>query len=115
MKKYIKRIGILSVLFLTLWSCEDTAEFGDLAAPDDLVVTKAVQGVDGANLNGDGTGIVNFTAKASNAISYKYIFSDGSSASSATGVSSQLQSVRNKTLNIPILFIYFFIFFNLIV
>jgi len=86
MKKYLKRIGILSVVFLALWACEDTTEFGDLAAPDNLVVTNTIEGVDSAYPNGNGSGIVNFTATAAHAISYKYIFSDGSSASSATGV-----------------------------
>ena len=86
MKNYIKKLGILSAAFFVLWACEDMAEFGDIVTPQNLDIEFDVVGVDGVNPNGDGSGYVDFTAKAANAISYKYVFSDGATTSSPTGI-----------------------------
>lgn len=73
--------------FIAISSCqEDDKTFGDLTAPSNLQVTAVIQGQDATNVNGDGSGIVTFTSKADNAISYKYIFSDGTSFVAPSGV-----------------------------
>jgi hypothetical protein len=56
---------------------EDNLVFGALDAPTGLKVTVDVIGKSDAFPNGDGSGKVKFTSTAANAISYKYIFSDG--------------------------------------
>ena len=77
---------VVAMLF-ALTACEDDDYvFGDLNGPNGLQVAADIVGQDGANPDGDGSGLVNFTATANNAISYKYIFSDGSTAISAGGV-----------------------------
>ena len=70
--KYIKAmLAGLVVLFFN--SCqEQTYEFGDVVAPGDIEVVAEIVGQDSENPNGDGSGQVNFTAKASNAITYKF-------------------------------------------
>ena len=59
--------------------------FGDLSAPTNLTVQANIEGVSTANPNGDGSGVVNFVATATNAISYKYVFSDGTTANAPSG------------------------------
>jgi len=86
MKNYIKKT-LLFLSFIAISSCqEDDKTFGDLTAPSNLQVTAVIQGQDATNVNGDGSGIVTFTSKADNAISYKYIFSDGTSFVAPSGV-----------------------------
>ena len=85
MKKLL--IYSLSTLLLLFISCqEEDLEFGDLKAPTNLTLTAEIVGNSIAMPTGDGSGLVNFSAKADNAISYKYIFSDGTSQNSPNGV-----------------------------
>ena len=76
-------LGLLLVV-----SCqEESKSFGDLEAPVNLVATAQIVGQNTTDsVNGDGTGKVLFTATADNAISYRYIFGDGSSINSPSGV-----------------------------
>ncbi|WP_395052457.1 family 16 glycosylhydrolase [Flavobacterium sp.] len=77
----------LSALVLLLFSCqEDDLSIGDLKTPTNLTIVADIVGKTSLLPNGNGSGLVNFTAKADNAISYKYIFSDGTSQNSPTGV-----------------------------
>lgn len=80
-------IGSLSILIcISLWSCQkEDQQFGDVKAPTNLVVTFDVVGQDQANPNGDGSGTVNFTISADNAIAYRFNFGDGSSDATAPG------------------------------
>lgn len=57
---------------------KDTFSLGALTSPTDLVITADIVGKTAALPNGDGTGIVNFTFLAKDAISYKVDFGDGS-------------------------------------
>jgi hypothetical protein len=85
--KNFKNYFILVASLISLISCqEDDKDFGDLSAPTNLNVTVDIQGQSTANPNGDGSGIVTFTTTADNAISYKYIFSDGTSQNAPNGV-----------------------------
>lgn len=86
----MKKLILTSISILTLLiigSCEeDKASFGDLNTPTNLEVLVSIIGQDTDNPNGDGSGLVNLTATADNAISYKYIFSDGTSQNSPSGI-----------------------------
>lgn len=67
-------ISFLSLVLL-LSSCEkEDYEFGDIVAPTNLTITPEIVGKDASNPYGDGSGVVNITAKADNAISYKFIY-----------------------------------------
>ena len=84
----MKRISIISLFLasLLIWSCEkEDNKFGEVTEPDGLEVLALVVGADDANPGGDGSGLVNFTATADNAITYKYVFSDGTSEIAPTG------------------------------
>ena len=85
--KKINQCFVLITTILMLIGCqEEDNSFGDLTAPTNLVIEADIQGVDNANPYGDGSGLVIFEAYADNAISYKYVFSDGTSQNSPSGV-----------------------------
>lgn len=67
--------------FAFLASCQkDSHDMGDLVSPTNLTVSSEIVGADTLNPNGDGSGMVNFTASADNAITYTYDFGDGKDA-----------------------------------
>lgn len=71
----------------TLVNCQEgDLGFGDINQPANLQVEVAVQGQDDAHPNGDGSGLVTLTATADHAISYKFLFSDGSEKNQPNGV-----------------------------
>ncbi len=86
MKNFKNYFILVASLILSISCQEDDKDFGDLSAPTNLNVTVDIQGQSTANPNGDGSGIVTFTTTADNAISYKYIFSDGTSQNAPNGV-----------------------------
>lgn len=80
----------LSIVLVTLMiassSCKkETFSFGALKTPTGLTLNSTVLGVGASNPNGDGTGRVNFTAKATDALLYKMDYGDGSTDTSYTG------------------------------
>ena len=87
MKKIIINVVSVFTLFLMASCQEESKSFGSLDTPANLVVTAQIIGQNSTNaLNGDGTGKVLFTATADNAISYRYVFGDGSSVNSPSGI-----------------------------
>lgn len=78
----ITKIKSATVLFFIaavyMVGCKKTEyTFGELKAPSNLTLTTAITGVDAANPNGNGSGIVVITAVASNALTYIIDFGDG--------------------------------------
>ncbi len=72
--KKIKYITTFLLMLLIFSSCaEENYEFGDIDAPTNLTITSVLVGKDAKNPFGDGSGKVNITAKADNAVSYKFI------------------------------------------
>ena len=72
MKKLSKIIGLI-ILTCFLGSCQDEPSFGEVIAPTNIVVTAELVGQDSENPFGDGSGIVNFSASADNAATYRYV------------------------------------------
>lgn len=85
MKKIIKNIAAIFLLLLMVNCQEDDASFGSLNKPTNLDVVIEIVGQSPEFPNGDGSGVVKFTATAENAISYKYNFSDGTSENQPDG------------------------------
>jgi hypothetical protein len=84
--KYYYKLLIVLMLGASFQSCqEDDTEFGPVIAPSNLNLVGNVQGVTVTDPNGDGTGIVVFSATADNAINYTYDFGDGRKGSSFDG------------------------------
>jgi hypothetical protein len=83
-------------LLLILSSCQkEDQELGDLVAPTNVTITYEIQGADAQNPNGDGSGIVHFTATASNAITFNFDFGDGKdNAIAADGKATHVFSIN---------------------
>lgn len=72
------RYGVLALLVTTLFTCQDDdQEFGEIIVPTNINITYEIVGQDMDNPNGDGSGLVNFTASADDAITFRYEFGDG--------------------------------------
>ena len=72
--------------------------------PENLIVTIEVDGADSNNPNGNGTGLVRFTAKADNAINYSFRFGTGDVKDSSAGsVEYTYTDVGTKTYNVNVL------------
>lgn len=88
MLTYKKSIAIIFVLSVLSFVACKKQEFtiGDLVNPTELALATTVVGVDATNPFGNGTGKVNITTSAKNALSYKIDFGDGKSEMVPTGV-----------------------------
>ena len=86
MKNILKYITAAFLLLLMVNCQDDNVEFGSLDTPTNLAVKVDIVGKSATAPNGDGSGKVLFTATADNAISYKYIFSDGTSQNAPSGI-----------------------------
>ncbi len=85
MKKYNKYFVLLFALLLAISCQNDDYSFGDLSAPSNIKVTAALVGKTADDPFGDGSGKVKLIATADNAVSFKYTFSDGTSANAPGG------------------------------
>lgn len=78
----LKRIYNLSLaVFITtlLFNCQDEdQEFGDVIAPSNINLSYEIVGQDANNPYGDGSGFVDFTVSADQAITYRFNFGDNS-------------------------------------
>lgn len=73
--KNINYIINLLLLVLALTACQDEDfEVGNLVMPTNIDIVVDIVGADSANPNGDGSGKVNFTATADNALSYHFVY-----------------------------------------
>jgi len=92
-KNILKSFGILS--FLILFSCQDDdSQFGSTEAPSNLQVDFSIVNADAENEFGDGSGAVEFTATADNAINYKYVFGDTQEAPETNGSTSHTFNIN---------------------
>lgn len=81
MKNTFKTVFIVAVLVLIYSACKkQDYSLGDLTPPTNIVITTEVVGQDANHPDGDGSGTVNITIKADNALAYKV----GYDAKSAT-------------------------------
>ena len=71
--------------------------------PSNLNFTATVVGLNSSNPNGDGSGIVKFTATAINAISYSFRFGTGDSKTSTGSAEYTYNEVGTKTYNIKVI------------
>ena len=78
---------LLGVLFLTVSCQDDEATVGDFLTPTNLEVTAVIVGQDADNPNGDGSGVVNFSASADDTISYRFVH-EGNEKTDTAGTAS---------------------------
>ena len=88
-------LGMLVGLLLITSSCQKEYELGELKAPANVTLTYEIVGADAEHPNGDGSGVVNFTATANHAITFNYEFGDGKDNKiAADGKISHLYSIN---------------------
>ncbi|WP_179354181.1 glycoside hydrolase family 16 protein [Winogradskyella vidalii] len=94
-------ISCLSILFVLVGCQEDDAEFGEIISPSNLVITADIVGQDDANPYGDGSGIVNLTAVADDALSYKFVVNEAqyNAPSGSSQVSLNQQGIHSYVIN----------------
>ncbi|MDN3655280.1 family 16 glycosylhydrolase [Ferruginibacter paludis] len=79
MMKHKKNTSVLLLILLSLLSCKKAgADNGTSTAPTNLVINAVV--------SSDGSGKVDFTASANNAVSYAYEFGNGDIKTTASGI-----------------------------
>lgn len=86
MKKILINTITIITLLLMVNCSKDDYSFGSLTAPSNIDVQYEIIGKTTAAPDGDGTGKVKFTVKAADAISYKFVFNDGTSENSPNGI-----------------------------
>ena len=103
---------IFSFIVLLFLSCSSGAEddgggAGPVDPPSEIIPTNlsvniSIEGTDSNNPNGDGSGLVKFTASATNAVSYSYRFGTGDSKNSSGSVEFTYTDVGTKTYNVKV-------------
>jgi hypothetical protein len=80
MIKYNKYIIVsLLALFISISACkQENYDIGTIETPTNVKLTFEVEGLDAENPNGDGSGLVHFTAVADDEISFNFDFGDDS-------------------------------------
>ena len=123
-QRYIQ-LGLLLLSLVLLHSCEEnTYEFGDIVTPSNINIVAEIIGQDATNPNGDGSGVVNFTATADDALSFKFVYNGSESTKpdgkitynfSELGVNTYTVSVvaigtggvsSSKTIQVDVLALY---------
>lgn len=102
MKNMIKTKNVFFLLLLSILgtSCvDDDFEIGEIKAPSNLNVATEVVGVTEEMPYGDGSGEVIFEASAEGAMTYKFIFEDGSSVTTPSGVYTHQFSNTGTNIN----------------
>lgn len=85
--KYLKIFILPLLTAIIMISCqEDDQQFGDIIVPSNLTINAEIVGATEDSPGGDGSGLVNFTATADNAITYKFVFGDNTEAQDSDGI-----------------------------
>lgn len=98
MKKRIKILSIVAIIIPAFFiGCqEEDYNLGDLTTPTNLVINTEIVGQNATNPYGDGSGNVNITATANNALAYKIAYKDVTDLSSPIEFSNMLKGIATK-------------------
>ncbi|MGY5850036.1 family 16 glycosylhydrolase [Salegentibacter sp. F14] len=85
--KNIIQTGLVALLLVFTSACSnDDYDIGEISAPTELQVETDIAGQSDDMLEGDGSGEVTFTATAQGAMTYKFVFENGTTITTASGV-----------------------------
>lgn len=100
MKRIITYLLGIFIVLIAPYACTETDyTMGDLTAPSDIVINTEVVGADASNLDGDGSGVVNISVTAKNALSYKIDY-DANTPLDLVNVPSGIISKKFTTLGV---------------
>lgn len=101
--KYIT-VFLFIVLAIVFNSCqENTYEFGDIVTPTNIQITAEIVGQDDANPNGDGSGVVNFTASADNTLSYRFVYNGIESVEPSGSITYNFSELGVNTYTVTVI------------
>ncbi|MEO6348495.1 MAG: glycoside hydrolase family 16 protein, partial [Aquaticitalea sp.] len=104
MKKFKIGFAIIFIATLLVWSCQnDDPTFGDIIAPTNIVVSADIVGQDADNPYGDGSGVINFSAHADNAITYKFITTGGQQVAPSGNAAITFNNIGINTYQVSVL------------
>ena len=104
MKKLKYSFRVFIILALVFTSCqEDDVAVGAITAPSNIQVVVDIVGADAANPNGDGSGTVNFTASADNAISYQFVYNNNTTSAPGGKQSYDFSVLGLNTYSVTVL------------
>lgn len=102
MKNLNKIIGLIGIMIF-FGSCEkEDPSIGDIIAPTNIVVTTQLVGQDADNPFGDGTGVINFSAKANNALAYKFVTTGGQQVSPSGNAAITFTNIGVNTYQVAV-------------
>lgn len=97
MKKTFKYTSLILFIAILFTGCQkDDYSLGDLSAPTNVVIDAKVVGQDGANPNGDGSGLVDINITSDGAMSYKIGYNDVTDLSNPVTFSNVAGGVVTK-------------------
>lgn len=104
MKQFKYIVPTFLIIFLTIMGCQDDDNsIGAIIAPSNIVINAEIIGVDNENPFGDGSGLVNFKVTASNVLSYRIAFGDGTTQIVPSGeITKRYTSVGVNTYNVVV-------------
>ncbi|NCO64138.1 MAG: glucan endo-1,3-beta-D-glucosidase [Flavobacteriales bacterium] len=100
--KNLKYILGVFIALLVVACQDDDISVGDLIAPSNIEIQVDIIGSDATNPNGDGSGSVNFTATANNAISYHFVIQNQTKLAVAGSVSHDFTLLGLNTYPITV-------------
>lgn len=103
--KNIIKTGLVALLLVFSSACtDDDYDIGAIKAPTNLTVSAEVVGQSEEMPEGDGSGQVTFSANAEGAMTYKYVFENGSSVTTSSGVyTHQFSETGTKTYSVTLI------------
>ena len=103
--KNILKTGLVALSLVFASACSnDDYDIGEITAPANLQVETDIIGQTDEMPEGDGSGQVTFNASAESAMTYKYVFENGSSITSSSGVyTHQFSETGTKTYTVTII------------
>ncbi|SKB51982.1 Glycosyl hydrolases family 16 [Salegentibacter holothuriorum] len=103
--KNILKTGLVALSLVFASACSnDDYDIGEIAAPTNLQVETNVVGQSEDMPDGDGSGEVTFNATADGAMTYKYVFGNGSSVTTSNGVyTHQFSETGTKVYTVNII------------
>lgn len=101
MKNLIFKYFFVIALSAGFLSCEEDYDIGAITAPNNFIAEASILGQSADDPMGDGSGMVTFNASAIGAMTYKYIFGDGNTATtSSTTYTHQFSSTGDYDVSI---------------
>jgi hypothetical protein len=92
-------VTLIGLLFIVSACQKDDYKLGELIAPSNVTVAFEIVGADAEHPNGDGSGVVNFTATADHEITFTFDFGDGKDKQiAADGTTSHLFSTNGTVI-----------------